>query len=60
MGLVTLIEGYGTEMFAGAFYFNLVYLIIGGTVNYLFYRILQHIYFNKKNKLLITHFLTVF
>lgn len=58
MGLVATIEGYGTEMFAGAFYFNLIYLFIGGLLNYLSYIILQRILFYKQNKLLIVHFLT--
>jgi hypothetical protein len=57
MALVTALEGYGTEMFAGAFYFNLIYLVVGGIVDYLFYVILQHFYFDKVNKLLVTHFL---
>ena len=57
MILVTAMEGYGTEMFAGAFYFNLIYLVAGGIVNYLFYIILQRVYYNKKKKLIVTHFL---
>ena len=58
IGLVTIIEGYGTEMFAGAFYFNLLYLFVGGLINYIFYVILQRVNFNKQSKLLVFHFLT--
>ncbi len=58
MSLVFIIEGYGSEMFAGALYFNLLYLLIGGLINYLSYSIVQRIYFKKYIRLLGVHFLT--
>jgi hypothetical protein len=58
MTLIAAIEGYGTEMFVGALYFNLIYLTVGSVGNYLFYSILQRTYFDNETKLLVTHFST--
>lgn len=57
MGIVTLIRGYGTEMFAYALYFNLVYLIFGFLFNYLLYLLAHYFFNNKKTFFLVVIFL---
>ncbi len=56
--LAFTVEGYGTETFAGTFYFTLSYLIVGSITNYLTYLFWQRIYFKNRKKLLMFHFLT--
>lgn len=41
MTLVTLLEGYGTEMFAYSFYGNILYIVVGSVFNYLLYLLLM-------------------
>lgn len=55
--LVTIIEGYGSEIFAGVIYFNIIYLVVGIVLNYLLYLVIQKICYTNKIKLLLVHFL---
>jgi len=56
MGIVTIIESDGREMYIAAYYFNWIYFITGGLFHYLFYLILQPFYFRNPKKLLAIHF----
>ena len=56
MLIVYLLEGYGSEMFAYTFYFNLFYIKVGAISNYISYLVLLKIFSNSKKSLFILHF----
>jgi hypothetical protein len=58
MVIIWITEGYGTEMFAYAFYFNIIYLVVGGIVNYLSYLGLHRSWSENVIKLVSLHFLS--
>lgn len=59
MVLVTAIGGYKTTLFATTLHFNLLYLPIGGILNYLSYITLQTLFKHNIPLLLTTHFIVV-
>ncbi|WPV69989.1 hypothetical protein [Chitinophaga sp. LS1] len=59
MILVTAIAGYKTSFFAASFHFNLLYLPIGGILNYIAWAALQTRFNQNKPLLLTTHFIVV-
>lgn len=57
MVIIAAVEGIGKELFMNALYFNLLYLAIGGVLDYVWFLLFRFFFTRDKPILFILHFL---